>query len=181
MTKFAIALLVGVAAAPVAAAQTAPAPAPAPTTAPAPASGPAVGATVKDTAGGVVGTIASVEGDLALIDTGTNKVRYPLTSITNAPTGPIVAVTKAELDARYAETQAKAQAELQAKLVAGTMVHARDGTTMLGTIKETGPDTVTVTTTAKRDVQLPRNAFGPAPHGVVIGMTAAEFAAAIGG
>ncbi|MBM3929037.1 MAG: hypothetical protein FJ335_11365, partial [Sphingomonadales bacterium] len=122
MKFIATALLLGTAAAPAALAQTAPAtPAPAPAAQTAP-QGPAVGVTVKDTAGADVGTIEAINGDLAVINTGTNKVSYPLNAMTPTPTGPIIALTRAELDASFAEQQAKAAAELQTRLAAGTEV-----------------------------------------------------------
>ncbi|MBN2971986.1 hypothetical protein JW805_08150 [Roseomonas aeriglobus] len=184
MTFFATALLLGTAAAPAALAQTATA-TPAPAT-PAPAAqtapqGPAVGVTVKDTANGEVGTIEAINGDLAVINTGTNKVSYPLNAMTPTPTGPIIALTKAQLDASFVEQQAKAAAELQTRLTAGTEVFARDGTTKLGTIKAVDAEFVTLTTTAGKDVRLPKGGFATGRVGLVIGLTAAEFTAATAG
>lgn len=179
MKFIATALLIGTAAAPAALAQTAPAtPAPAAQTAP---KGPAVGVMVKDTAGADVGTIESIDGELALVNTGTNKVRYPLNAMTATPTGPIIALTKAQLDASYAEQQAKAAAELQTRLAAGTEVFARDGSTKLGTIKAVDAEFVTLTTTAGKDVRLPKGGFATGKVGLVIGMTAPEFTAATAG
>ncbi|WP_294292541.1 hypothetical protein [uncultured Sphingomonas sp.] len=182
MKFLATALLIGTAAAPAALAQTAPAtpatPAPAAQTAP---QGPAVGVTVKDTANGDVGMIEAINGDLAVINTGTNKVSYPLNAMTPTPTGPIIALTKAQLDASFAEQQAKAAAELQTRLAAGTEVFARDGSTKLGTIKAVDAEFVTLTTTAGKDVRLPKGGFATGRVGLVIGMTAPEFTAATAG
>jgi len=206
MKRYATALLIGIAAAPAAGAQTAPGrtpmPAPAadaaPGTAqqPAPAAqattaptgqtaaaptGPTVGATVKDTAGGDVGTIEAINGELAVINTGTNKVSYPLTSFTAAPTGLIIALTKAQLDASFAEQQAKAAGLLTERMVAGTQVFARDGTSQLGTIKAVDAEFVTLTTTSGKDVRLPKGGFATGQTGLIIGMTAAEFTQATAG
>lgn len=184
MTFFATALLLGTAAAPAALAQTAPAPAttPAPAAAPAQAAqGPTVGATIKDTAGGTVGTIESINGEMAIINTGTNKVGYPLNAMTATPSGPIIAMTKVQLDASFAEQQAKAAADLQTRMTAGTQVFARDGATQLGTIKAVDAEFVTLTTTAGKDVRLPRGGFATGKTGLVIGMTAAEFTSATAG
>ncbi len=182
MKFLATALLIGTAAAPAALAQTSPAtpatPAPAAQTAP---QGPAVGVTVKDTANGDVGMIEAINGDLAVINTGTNKVSYPLNAMTPTPTGPIIALTKAQLDASFAEQQAKAAAELQTRLAAGTEVFARDGSTKLGTIKAVDAEFVTLTTTAGKDVRLPKGGFATGRVGLVIGMTAPEFTAATAG
>jgi len=190
MMRTATALLIGIAAAPAALAQTAPAPAPAPATTtapaqttPAPSAGGAVtvGAVIKDTAGGTVGTVESVDGTIAVINTGTNKVGYPLTSITSAPTGAIIALTKAQLDASYTEQQAKAQAQLGERMTSGTQVFARDGSTQLGTIKAVDAEFVTLTTTAGTDVRLPKGGFATGQTGLIIGMTAAEFTQATAG
>ena len=139
---------------------------------------PAVGVTVVDTAGAPVGRIESINGGLATIDTGTNKVPFPLTSMTAAPDGPIIAMTKAQLDASFVETQAKAKAELQARLVAGTPVFAVDGTTQLGTIKAVDAGFVTIGAT--RDERIPVAAFALGQTGVVTGVTPEAFKAAAG-
>ncbi|MES2337417.1 MAG: hypothetical protein V4537_04895 [Pseudomonadota bacterium] len=137
------------------------------------------GVAVVDTAGASVGTVESVNGPLAVIDTGTHKVSYPVTSITLAPGGAIIALTKAQLDASFVEQRAKAQADLKARLVAGTPVFASDGTTQLGTIKSVDAEFVTIGAT--RDVRIPIAGFGLAQTGVAIGVTAADFAKAAGG
>lgn len=156
-----------------ASAQTAPAPA-----APATASV-AVGATIYDTAGGVVGTVASSDGTNAVIDTGTVKAAVPLTSIATGAKGATMAMTKAQLDAAAGQQQAQASAEFKAKLVPGAAVYGTGGA-QLGTIKSVDASTVTVTT-AQGDAALPIAGFGPGPQGVTIGMTAAQLSAAMGG
>ena len=182
--KFAaIALVFSMAAAPAAVnAQTAtPAPAPAATaqatTAPAAVS-PAAGVAVVDTAGASVGTIEAINGGLATINSGTNKVPFPLTSMTPGPNGVIIAMTKAQLDASFVEQQAKAKAELKTRLAAGTPVFAVDGTTQLGTIKAVEPGFVTIGAT--RDVRIPEASFALGQTGVVAGVTPEAFKAAAG-
>ncbi len=160
---------------------TAPAPAatPAPAqTAPAPAT-PTVGAVVYDGAGVQVGTIVAITGDAAVIDTGTSKAGYPVASIGAGAKGLTIALTKAQLDASAVEQQAKAAAELNAKLVAGTTVRSRNGTASVGTIKTADASFVTLTT-VKGDIKFPRAGFSLDPQGVIIGFTADEFNAAIG-
>ena len=90
MKFFAPALIVGLVASPAAFAQgRTPMPNPAEATPAAPAA-PAVGATVFDTAGGTVGTIESISGAVAVINTGTAKVGYPLASMTPTAKGPVI-------------------------------------------------------------------------------------------
>jgi hypothetical protein len=67
----------------------------------------AVGATVKDTQGGTVGTIESVDGQYAVLATTKNKVRLPLSSFGMGADGPILAMTQAEVDAAAASAAAK--------------------------------------------------------------------------
>lgn len=164
-------------------AQTAPVaattPAAAPAQAPAPAAAPTVGATIYDGTGAPVGTIVSIAGDAAVIDTGTNKVGYPVASIGTGAKGLTIALTKAQLDASATEQQAKAAADLNAALVAGTSVRSRNGTASVGTIKAVDAQFVTLTT-VKGDIKFPRAGFSLDPQGVIIGFTADEFNKAIG-
>jgi preprotein translocase subunit YajC len=57
-----------------------------------------VGATVKDTAGGTVGTVKQVDSQYALIATGKNEVRLPITAFGAGTDGPVIAMTAAQLD-----------------------------------------------------------------------------------
>ncbi|WBH15913.1 hypothetical protein [Sphingomonas radiodurans] len=183
------ALVLALAASPIAAnAQTAPAsPAPAPaagapalaTTAPATGAAPTVGATIFDAQGGTVGTIASSDGTNAVVDTGTAKAAVPLTSFGTGPKGPTLGMTKAELDAAASQGAAQAAAEFKSKLTTGATVYGTGGAS-LGTIKSMDAEFVTLTT-SKGDAKLPLASFGPGPQGVTIGMTAAQLEAAMAG
>ncbi|VVT03311.1 conserved exported hypothetical protein [Sphingomonas sp. EC-HK361] len=171
-------LAIGMLAAAPAFAQTAPAPAATPA-APATASV-AAGATVFDTAGGTVGTVASVNGDVVVIDTGTHKAGVPMTSIGKGAKGPTMAMTKAQLDTAAAQQQQQAQAQLQQSLVAGAQVKSLNGTAVVGTIKSADAQFVTLTT-AKGEVKLPANGFSMGPNGLIVGLTAQQFDAAVSG
>ena len=135
------------------------------------------GATVYDTAGGVVGTIASTDGTNAVIDTGTVKAAVPVTSLGAGTNGPVLAMTKAQLDAAAGQQQAQASADFASKLVPGAAVYGTGGA-QLGTIKSVDASGVTITTSAG-EAKLPTNGFGPGPQGVTIGMTQAQLTAAI--
>jgi preprotein translocase subunit YajC len=161
----------------IASAQTAPTTAPAGAQASATASV-ATGATVYDTSGGVVGTVASTDGTNAVIDTGTNKAAVPLTSLGKGAQGPVLAMTKAQLDAAAGAQQQQASAAFRSQLVTGASVYGSGGT-KLGTIKVVDASMVTLTTD-KGDAKLPIAGFGPGPQGVTIGMTAAQLSAAMG-
>lgn len=185
MNRIAILAAAGVLAPLSAHAQTAPAPqAGAPAAAPAAgapaAAAVAAGATVVDTQGNAVGTVASIDGANAIVDTGTVKAAIPLTSLGTGPKGPVLAMTKAELEAAAGQSNAQAAADFKSKLAPGAMVHGT-GNAMLGTIKAVDAQYVTLTT-PKGDAKLPINGFGPGPNGVVtLGMTQAQLDAAMGG
>lgn len=137
----------------------------------------AVGATVYDTAGAVVGTIDSTDGTNAVINTGTVKAGVPVTSLGAGAKGPVLAMTKAQLDAAAGQQQAQASAEFKSKLVAGAAVYDPAGT-QLGTIKSVDATGVTLTTTSG-DAKLPATGFGPGPKGVMVGLTADQLKAAL--
>jgi preprotein translocase subunit YajC len=159
------------------------APAQAPTTAPAagaaPTAGAAVttGATVYDTSGGVVGTVESTDGTNAVVNTGTVKAAIPLTSLGKGAQGPVLAMTKAQLEAAAGQQQAQASAEFKSKLVPGATVYGTGGA-QLGTIKSVDASGVTLTT-ADGDAVLPVTGFGPGPQGILLGMTADQLKAAM--
>jgi len=92
------------------------------------------GATIFDTTGTEAATLESVADGLVVVSTGTNKVTLPMTSFAAGTKGPVVSVTKLQLDA--AATQAKAQtaAALAAALVAGASVTGTGGNA-IGTVK----------------------------------------------
>ncbi len=173
------------AAAPLAAnAQSAPAPAP-PGTAPA-AAAPAptggavsVGTTIYDTEGATVGTVASTDGTNAVVDTGTVKAAVPLSSFGTSPKGPVLAMTKAQLEAAAGQGAAQAAASFQSQLSAGATVYGVAGTSV-GTIKAVDPQFVTLTT-PDGEARLPVGSFGPGPKGVTIGMSAEQLKAAMAG
>lgn len=141
------------------------------------AAAPTVGATVVGKDNQPAGTVAQVTAQAVVIDTGTNKVPVPPTAIGSGPKGPTIQMTKAELDAAFAQAAQQAQASLQ--LTPGKMVHGSNGA-MLGTIKVADAQFVTVTT-PKGDVKLPVSGFAPGPDNTVrVGTTAAELDAALG-
>lgn len=137
----------------------------------------AAGATVYDTKDGVAGTIESVSNGVAVISTGANKVGLPLTSFAVGPKGPVIAMTKAELDAAAGQAASQAAADLKAQLAAGATVYGKAGAS-LGTVKEADDQFVTLNA-AKGPVKLPITAFSKGDKGAVLAMTAAELDAAL--
>ena len=145
------------------------------------AAAPAVGATVYDTSGAPIGTISSIAAGAVTIDTGAHKVPVPATSVGPGAKGPVMAMTKAQLDAAYEQASAQATAQVRAKLVPGTAVSSLHGSATLGTIKSADDQYVTLTT-GKGDVKLPISGFSTDAQGkVIVGLTVDQFNAAVGG
>jgi len=130
------------------------------------------GSTVYDTQGGTVGTIESVEGDFAVLSTGANKVRLPKSSFGTSDKGPVIAMTKSEVDA----AAGGAKVDIAKVVTPGAKVTDTSGNSV-GTIEEV-KDQYALLATANNKVRLPISAFGAGDAGPVIGMTAAEIDAA---
>ncbi|MEH3106368.1 MAG: hypothetical protein PGN09_03535 [Sphingomonas fennica] len=139
----------------------------------------AAGQTVKDVSGGTVGTVEAVTGEVATVNTGTNKVGVPLASFAVGPDGPVLGMTKAELDQAASGAAANAQADLASALVTGADVKGSGGASV-GKVSAVEGEFVTVDTGSAK-VRLPKTAFAKGPSGLMIGMSAAEFEAAAKG
>jgi len=149
-------------------------------TASATATAPTVGTTIYDSAGVALGTVASITPQAIVINTGSAQVPVPPASVGKTDKGFAMAMTKADLDAAVASSQAQAKAAVQAKLTPGTSVSGLNGAT-LGTIKAADAQIVTMTT-AKGDVKLPIAGFSADASGkIVAGITAEQLAAATAG
>jgi Cu/Zn superoxide dismutase len=135
-----------------------------------------VGAQVVDTAGNPVGTIEQVSADLAVLSTGTNKVSLPVASFGVGEKGPVLAMTRAEVDAAAAGAAASQKAEATAQITQGAQVTDTKGAPV-GTIESVEGEFATVATTNSK-VRLPLTAFGKGASGPVIAMSAAELDAA---
>ena len=131
------------------------------------------GAVVKDTSGGVVGTILKVEGDQLMLKTDRHEVRLPVASFTATESGALFGMTQAQLNAEID----KAQAAAAAQIVVGATVKGIAGNT-IGTIVAIDAQIVTMKLTSGKSVRLPRSAIGGGPNGPVMGMTAEEMEAA---
>ncbi len=153
--------------------------APAATAAPGAAPGGTVtaGSTVTDTAGGQVGTIDSVSAGVAIVNTGTNKVGIPVASFAVTEKGPVLGMTKAQLDAAASQASAQAAAALKAQLTPGATVYGKAGASV-GTIKEADDQYVTITM-ARGPVKLPVSVFSKGESGPMIAMTADELNKAV--
>ncbi len=137
------------------------------------------GTTVYDSAGAVIGTVASNDGTNSVISMdGDQQVALPNASFGAGAKGPTIGATLEQLKAGIEQQKAAAQAAVTAALVAGAPVKSLNGTAELGTVKSADADGV-VLTTAKGDVRLPTNSFFIAAHGLSSSFTAEQFASAI--
>lgn len=134
------------------------------------------GATVYDTSGSVVGTIESVSGDLTVLATDAAKVSIPVSSYGAGEKGPVIAMTRDQINAQAnaAVEQQKAAAEEKKKsqLVSGATVKDPSGG-VVGTIKSVDAQ-FAIVDTEKVQVRLPLTAFAAGDTGPVIGLTKAE-------
>jgi hypothetical protein len=103
------------------------------------------GATVYDPQGGEVGKIDSVADGAAVVNTGTHSVALPVDKFATSDKGPVISVTKAELDKIAADANAEAAAKLDAALVAGAAVVDNAGVA-LGTIDKVDGDNIVLKT-----------------------------------
>lgn len=137
------------------------------------------GATVFDTTGGTVGTIEAVNGDLAVVSTGAHKVSVPVSSFGQGTTGPVLAMTKAQLDAAASGAKASADAELKALLTPGASVYGTGGA-VVGTVDSVDNEFVTLSVDGQK-AKLPLNSVSKGDQGPMVAMSAADLKAALKG
>ncbi|WP_073975080.1 hypothetical protein [Erythrobacter donghaensis] len=81
-----------------------------------------VGATIYGSDGNAVGTVAEVNDQVVVIDTGTHKAPVPVGMVLDGEKGKSVNATKAQIDTMMAERIAEANAKRDAALVEGAAV-----------------------------------------------------------
>lgn len=164
-TNLVAASLLAIAAAPVAVqAQDAPA-----------ADGPnlTVGTMVYGPQGNEVGAIKQVAGGTIIVDTGTNSAALPSTSFVQGEKGPMIGMTKEQLDDALNKAKAEAAAKLNAALVQGATVYGINGTAV-GTVKQITPEGQVVIAHKVGDVPLPKTQFTTTDKGLALKFTAAD-------
>jgi preprotein translocase subunit YajC len=141
----------------------------------------AAGAKVLDTTGGTVGTIESVDGDFAVVATSKSKVRLPKSSFAMGPSGPVIAMTAAQLDDAVAQAAPQqAAASTKPNVVQGAAVSDMQGGAV-GTIADVDAQFATVQLSTGGKVRLPLTAFAAGTNGGLrIAMTAQQLGAAAG-
>ncbi len=143
----------------------------------------APGGKVLDTAGGIAGTVESVDGDFVVLATGKSKVRLPKTSFAMGPNGPVIALTAAQLDAAAAQAApppTAAATAAKANVTQGAAVSDTQGGAV-GTVTSVDGQIATVALTGGSKVRLPVSAFAAdSAGGLKVAMTAAQLSAAAG-
>ena len=145
---------------------------PAAAQAPAPIS---VGMQVTDANGGPVGTVTAIQGDNILIKTDKHEALLARSSFTPANGKLLFGMTQAQLNAEVE----KGLAAAEAAVAAGATVKGSDGAAV-GTIDTASDESVTITLSSGKKVQLSRNSVRGNPDGtVVIGLTSAQLEAQV--
>lgn len=137
-----------------------------------------VGTTVYGPEGNEVGTISQAANGAVVIDTGSNQATLGANSFVQGQNGPVIGMTKAQLDAAVEAAAQKAAAALDAALVVGADVRTRDGITF-GTVDTIDADRVVIAREAG-PLTLTRDQFGTDDNGLIILATMAQLQAALG-
>ena len=136
----------------------------------------AVGMPVADVGGGAVGTVIGIKGDVLTVKTDKYEMALPRNSFTPNNGKLLFGMTQAALNAAYE----KSRAEAEAQLVAGAVVKGAAGT-RVGTIDAIDAQFATIKLESGKLVRIPRSGVAGSPDGAVIGMTAAQLEAQVGG
>ena len=94
-----------------------------------------VGATIYGKDGIPVGTVAEIDDQVVVIDTGTHKAPVPVSMVFDGDKGKSVNATRDQVDMMMAERVAEARAERDAALVKGAAVISAGGRSV-GTLTE---------------------------------------------
>jgi preprotein translocase subunit YajC len=140
----------------------------------------AVGATVYDSTGAEVGKVKSVAAPNFVIDTGKNTATLALSALGTSPKGPVLGLTREQLDTAAEKAAADAAAALASAIAVDAPVHASDGTTVIGKIAEVAEvaEADFVLDTGSTKVKMPKTSVANGTNGLFIGLTAQAFAEA---
>jgi hypothetical protein len=127
----------------------------------------AEGATVTGNDGAPIGTVIQVAPEAVVVDTGAHQIPLPRSAFGQGETGLTLNITKTDLDATYAEQMAAANAELAAKLVAGTPVVTADAQP-LGTVDTVDGENVVLTLAGAEKLTLGKDVFAVDPAGALM-------------
>ena len=129
-------------------------------TAPAPVEA-AAGTQILGSDGAAIGTVARIEGDVALVTVGERTIPIPANAIAATEAGPAINITRTALTTQFDQQMAQMEAELDAALVAGAAVQTADGQA-LGTVQSLEADEIVVAgDVGELTLSKPMLALGP--------------------
>lgn len=134
------------------------------------------GMVVKDTSGGVVGIVTSVDGAFVNVKTDRYEARLPKTSFTPEKNALLFAMTQQQLN----ETLAREISAAGAALVPGVVVTGLQGA-VVGTLDSIDADFATLKLSSGQLVKIPRAGLAIGPQGAYIGTTATALESQISG
>ena len=137
----------------------------------------AAGAAVVDTTGAPVGRIEAVQGNVAVISTGTARASVDVASLRPGAGGLVIGMSRAELEAASMRAQAQASSAVKALLQPGATVYGSDGA-QAATVDAVDDQYVTLAVESAK-AKLPLSAFSRTDGGLAIGMTAEQLKAAV--
>lgn len=133
----------------------------------------AVGTSITDASGGVVGTVAGIQGDNLLVKTDKHQVLLPKASFTVAGNKLLFGMTRAQLNAEIEKSAAAANAAI----APGATVKGSGGTA-IGSIDSVSTDSITIKLASGKMVQVPLSGVrGNADGTVTIGLSAEQLEA----
>nr|WP_294846307.1 hypothetical protein [uncultured Sphingomonas sp.] len=134
------------------------------------------GTQVVDSAGGAVGSIASVKGNVVTVRTDSFEANLGKDSFAEVTGKLMIGLTKDQLNAAVQEQQAAAAASLAVgAVVKGSAGHP------VGTIETMDAEFVTLKLESGKLVKLPRNGVAASADGARIGLTAQQLEDQISG
>ena len=136
------------------------------------------GATVYGPQGNEAGTVEKVDGENVVLNTGTYSATLPGSAFGKSDKGPIVSMTKAQIDAAMAQVLAQADAALDAALVPGAQLRTSDGV-MIGTIEKIDEAGLVTVKREAGNFALQSEMFGTDASGLILRLTAQQFAEAM--
>ena len=121
----------------------------------------AAGTQILGSDGAAIGTVARIEGDVALVTVGERTIPIPANAIAATEAGPAINITRAALATQFDQQMAQMEAELDAALVAGAAVQTADGQP-LGTVQSLQADEIVVAgDVGELTLSKPMLALGP--------------------
>lgn len=137
-----------------------------------------VGTTVYDPQGGEVGSIEKIVGGNVVVFTGKNRATLGAASFVKGPNGPVIGMTREQLDAAIEQAAAKADAAMAAALLPGAEVRSNDGV-VVGSVQKIEGDNVVVDLTGEGAITLKKEHLTVDDNGLKLFMTAQQFQAAV--